>query len=211
MVPYNQGHWQKRIKQYLRESWASEPSYFAMEAKPYLVSNSRILELGAGAGQDGLWFESQGFDVVITDADEVAFNEIRKKSKKATLPIKLDIQNKFPFDDDSFDAVYAQLVLHYFDDATTSFIFSEIKRVLTAGGILACMVNSTDDPEYDPTGETGDNLKNVEGLIKRYFTIETFKPFVGDFEALLFDTKGRTPKDEAKDTHQLIRYIGKNI
>lgn len=172
---------------------------------------SKILELGAGAGQDGLWFESEGFSVVISDADDVAFGDIAKKSKHGTVPIKLDVQNKFPFEDSLFDVVYAQLVLHYFDDEATAGIIAEILRVLKPGGILACMVNSINDPEYDPAKESKDNLNNINGLIKRYFTIETFRPFVLDFEALLFDARGRTPKDEAKDTHQLIRFIGKKI
>lgn len=205
---YNPAHWKKKLPKYLAEEWSNSPSPFVQIAEKYFEPNSKVLELGTGAGQDGLWLESHGFDVILTDADDVAFDEISKRSKVGTKPILVDITKSFPFEEGSFDAVYAQLVLHYFDDEMMHKIISEIKRVLKPGGILACMVNSTSDPEHDENLEDESGLINVDGLIKRYFSVGSFSPFVKDFEPLLFDDQGRTPKDDAVNTSGMIQFIG---
>ncbi len=205
---YNPKHWQKRLPQYLSENWSKLPSPFAKQTVKYLKDGAKVLELGAGAAQDGLWFESSGYDVTISDGDDVAFNEIQARSVTSKRPVLVDITKPLPFEDNSFDAVYAQLVLHYFDDETMHQIIKEIERVLKPGGIFSCMVNSLDDPEYDETLENASGLINVDGLIKRYFTLDSFAPFVSTFRPLLFDNKGRHPKDDAKGNVGMIRFIG---
>lgn len=206
---YNAEYWQKRIPQYLSSDWSHEPSPFARIVKNHLAIGSKILELGTGAGQDGSWFKKQGFEVLLTDGDDAAFEEILARSGGELDLLKVDISQDLPFEDNSFDAVYAQLVLHYFNDETTRAILKEIKRVLKPGGILACMVNSTDDPEYDASAEDGAHLLEVKGLVKRYFTKESFAPFVGDYEPLLFNAEGKTAKDSEANTFGMIQFIGK--
>ena len=206
---YNPSHWKKKLPKYLAEEWSNRPSPFVQMIEKYLQPKARVLELGTGAGQDGLWLESNGFDVTLTDADDVAFKEISNRSAKGSNPKLMDITKSFPFDENSFDGVYAQLVLHYFDDEMMYKIMAEIKRVLKPGGILACMVNSTNDPEFDETLEDSSGLINVDGLIKRYFTVGTFSPFVQGFDSILFDNRGRTPKDDAVQTSGMIQFIGR--
>lgn len=206
---YNPKHWQKRIPNYLSAVWSRSPSPFARLVNGYIKPDSKILELGAGAGQDGLWFETQGHQVTISDGDTVAFDEITSRSINKTIPIKIDLNEPFPLEDGQFDVVYAQLVLHYFDDDTMRKIFNEIKRVLKPNGIIACMVNSINDPEYDSGREDNSGLIDVNGLIKRYFSVETFSPFLEDYESLLFDNNGRTPKDDEVNTSGMVQFIGK--
>lgn len=206
---YNPEHWKKKLPKYLEEAWSKVPSPFVQMASKYFEPHSKVLELGTGAGQDGIWLESQNFDVTLTDGDAVAFDEIIKRSTKGTRPLKMDITKRLPFKDQTFDVVYAQLVLHYFDDKTMNKIMSEIKRVLKPGGILACMVNSTNDPEYDERLEDSSGLINVDGLFKRYFSVESFSPLVQGFDPILFDNRGRTPKDDAVQTSGMIQFIGR--
>jgi ubiquinone/menaquinone biosynthesis C-methylase UbiE len=206
---YNPVHWKKKIPSYIKEEWSSRPSKFVQLFAEKIKPGSKVIELGAGAAQDSLWLERQAFDVVITDGDSVAFDEITRRSINKTKPQIVDVTKPLPFSDGEFDAVYAQLVLHYFNDETMRQIIGEIKRILKPGGLLACMVNSADDPEYDETFEDGEGLINVNGLIKRYFTVETFAPFINDFEMVLFDNKGSHPKDDAKGVNGMIRFIGR--
>ena len=205
---YNRNHWDKRLSTYLSDEWSRYPSPFVQLTAKYLNPGSKILEIGTGAGQDGLWLESQGFDVTLTDGSDMSFHEISKRSAKSTKPKTMDITQPFIFGENSFDTVYAQLVLHYFDDDTMSRIVGEIKRVLRPKGILACMVNSTSDPEYKRELEDASGLIHVDGLVKRYFSVETFLPFVSDFEVLLLDENGRTPKDDAVKTSGMLQFIG---
>lgn len=144
----------------------------------------------------------------MTDADDVAFDQIRHRATNDVNLQLLDLTKRFPFEANTFDVVYAQLVLHYFDDDMMHKIMKEIKRVLKPGGVLACMVNSTKDPEYNEKLEDSEGLINVEGLIKRYFSVDSLKPFVQDFEPIVFDEQGRTPKDDAVNTSGMVQFIG---
>ncbi len=212
---FNQTHWSKKLPSYLAEEWSIRPSPFVQVVATYLKPNSVILELGTGAGQDGLWLASKGHTVTMTDGTTAIFGDIKKRqSQVKSNDIKLtrlDITKSFAFENNSFDCVYAQLVLHYFDDIVMNRIISEISRVLKPKGILACMMNSTKDSEYDPEKADDDGLINVDGLVKRFFSVESFRPFVKRFEPLLFDDQGRTPKDDAKNISGMIRYIGKKL
>ena len=41
------------------------------------------------------------------------------------------------------------------------------------------------------------------------FSKESLEPFVKDFEPLLFDENGRTPKDDAVSNSGMIQFIGR--
>ena len=209
-MSYNPEYWNSKIQKYKQEDWAQRPSPFAKLVLPY-ISGENILELGTGAGQDGLWFATQGKDVVMSDATDNNFGEIKKQAKDSVELVRFDITQTFPFEDKSFDAVYAQLVVHYFNNEITELIFSEMNRVLKKGGVIALMVNSVNDPEYDKSVASDEDIIITKGLSKRYFSIESFKPFVKEFEVLLFDNNGRTPKDDAVNNSGMIQFIGKKV
>lgn len=68
-----------------------------------------------------------------------------------------------PFPDDLFDAVFSNVTLHMFDDATTQSIIMEVKRVLKLSGQFIFHVNSTEDRELRALrkpvlAELGENL-----------------------------------------------------
>ncbi len=206
---YNKDHWKKKIAGYFNEDWSSLPSPFVQLSQPYFKPGGRVLELGTGAGQDGLWLETQGFDVVLSDGDDEVFDQLQAKSHKHTRPVTFDITEKFPFADSSFDVVYAQLVLHYFNDEIMYKIMNEIKRVLADDGVLACMVNTVEDPEYKETPNDGSGIIETKGLTKRFFNKASLAQFVEEFNQLLFNEEGRTPKDDAVSNSGMVQFIGR--
>lgn len=123
----------------------------------------------------------------------------------------VDIRQPLPFQENSFDVVYAHLSLHYFDQSTTERIFDDIKRIPKPNGVLAYFTNSTSDPEYDTGKKLEEGYYDVEGEPKRYFNVETARRFAKDFSPLLLDNNGETYKDSAKGVHNLIRFIGRKI
>ncbi len=205
-------NWSNIHSRYKKEDWIDKPSLFAQTAIAYFPETGKILELGAGQGQDARFFAGQGYDVISTDSSDsaLALNKAKlPQGLKGKITIQnLDISKGFPFPDESFDIVYAHLSLHYFDHDTTIKIFHEIERVLRKGGILAFLVNSTNDPEYQEGEKIEKDFFRVEGMTKRYFTVETAKTFAAHFETLLLDNKGETYKDSAKGIYNLIRFIG---
>ncbi|MFH0856842.1 MAG: class I SAM-dependent methyltransferase, partial [bacterium] len=173
-------YWKEKHLKYKNEDWILRPTLFARDAVKYFrlgpllrdsdgapTSKGKILELGAGQGQDTRFFAEQGYEVVSTDLCEeglkISKERTDKKLKKKIKFQVLNIEDDFPFAAETFDAVYAHLSLHYFDKDTTTKIFHEISRVLKKGGTFSFLVNSLNDPEYKDI---------INGKDKNYTKIE---------------------------------------
>lgn len=211
----NKEFWDKKLKKYSVEDWANKPSIFAEWAIQYFSKNGKILELGAGIGQDSIFFAKNGYEVVATDFSETGLESIKNKISNALqekiFASRFDLTEKFPFEEKMFDIVYAHLSLHLFDKNTTEQIFLEIHRVLKAGGVFAILVNSVNDPEYNIEKEIESGLIDNNGFLKRFFSKESLKYFIGNFEIIVLDDKGETYKDNEKGVYNLIRFIGRKI
>lgn len=205
--------WQEIHNDYKASDWINKPSLFAETAISYFPSVGKVLDLGAGQGQDSRFFAEHGYDVVSTDLEDTALEQSRAKltdelQQKVTVQ-KVDLREALPYSDASFDVVYAHLSLHYFDHETTAKLFEDIKRVLKPGGVLAFFTNSTDDPEYNTGTKIEEDYFMVDQTAKRYFSVKTARAFAYEFDVILLDNQGETYKDRAKGVHNLIRFIGK--
>lgn len=206
-------YWNQQHHHYALTDWIAKPSIFAHFAFDYFPRKSSILDLGAGQGQDSRFFAQRGHSVTMLDISNEALELARKKLSKGVQErvtiVQHDMTQPLPSPDASFDVVFSHMSLHYFDEKTTAQIFSDIHRVLTPQGIVAILVNSTEDPQYK-TGELiSPDYYKIGSVNKRFFTTETLEKFVGRFETLVLDNKGESYKDQAADTHNLIRYIGR--
>ena len=198
-------HWVKLHDNYTGRDWAHKPSLFAQTVTEYLPKSRTLLELGAGLGQDSVYFAEQGYTVTATDLTVDRLNELSSTSIKV---LGVDLRNLLPFEDSSFAIVYAHLSLHYFDDVITKQIFQEIYRILEPSGILAFFTNSVNDSENGMGTEIERNYYEIDGTAKRYFDVESAKRYAAGFEPMLADNNGETYKDTDKGVHNLIRFIG---
>jgi SAM-dependent methyltransferase len=121
---------------------------------------------------------------------------------------ELDLRKPFRYEDGTFDIVYSHLALHYFSAEETVRAFDEIYRVLKPGGVLAFLVNSVNDPEYNTGIKLEDDYFETEGTQKRYFSKKTARQFAKKFEIILCDEEGESYKDAAKGVHGLVRFVG---
>lgn len=206
--------WEKLHKYYSSQDWVDKPNVFAEEVLPYFPKEGRVLCLGDGQGADGRFFATKGYGVVSTDISEEALKIAKEKAARNDLlnisVEKVDHRDTLPYGDASFDVVYAHLSLHYFSQEVTKKIFREIKRVLKPGGIVAIFTNSVNDPEFNTGNRLEQELFEVDGRMKRFFSIYSMDHFAKDFQVLLLDDKGKTYKDEAKGVKNLIRFVGRN-
>jgi|GEM_PF-231030 len=204
--------WANLHQYYQGQDWINKPSLFAQTVLSYFPQSGRVLELGAGQGQDSRFFAGHGYDIVSTDLDQSALELSRSKmdqklAKKITLQ-QLDLRQELPFASSSFDIVYAHLSLHYFPADLTARILFDVQRVLKPGGILAFLVNATSDPEYGTGRQLEPDYFEIEQVSKRYFSTASLRSFTKYFDILLLDNHGETYKDNAKGVHNLIRFIG---
>jgi ubiquinone/menaquinone biosynthesis C-methylase UbiE len=202
-----QEYWKNKHVKYALEDWINKPSIFAQYAIKYFPVGASILELGGGQGQDSKYFSDEGFEVVCTDFSDSALQIAKQKYPDLNYKIH-DLHNNFPFPDNSFDVVYSNMALHYFDLPTTEKLFREINRVLKKGGILACLLNTMEDPEVKESKEIEPGLyETPSGLVKRFFDLDFLLQFTDSyFETIIADNKGETYKDKIKT---LIRFVGK--
>jgi len=197
--------WAKLHKLYSDKEWISKPSLFAETVKEYIPTSGKLLDLGAGLGQDSAYFTELGYEVTSTDLD---IGHLCKLAGDKFHIEEVDLRQPLPYSNESFDVVYAHLSLHYFDKQTTERIFEEIYRVLKLGGVFAFFTNSTDDPEFNTGKKLEENYLEIEGVAKRYLDVEAATNFAKKFKPRLVDNDGETYKDSAKGIHNLIRFIG---
>lgn len=205
----NDQRWITKHSDYSKQDWITKPSIFAEQVIEYFPKNGCILELGAGHGQDGIYFASHGFKVVSTDLETTSLNKNIVDTKYNISAQTLDLRQPFYLSDESFDIVYAHLALHYFDQETTERIFADTYRVLKPDGILAFLVNSVGDPEYKTGKRIEKDFFEIDGVQKRFFNVENAKTYAHQFKMLVADNHGETYKDSAKGVHNLIRFVGR--
>jgi SAM-dependent methyltransferase len=205
--------WSDLHKHYKTQDWIDKPSLFATQAIDSFPAKGKILELGCGLGQDSQFFAKYGYEVVATDIEQTLLDIDQRKEPpdvRERVELKqMDLRKKFPFEDESFDIVYAHLSLHYFHKSATREIFQEIERVLKSHGVLALLVNSTSDPEYNTGTQIEQDYFFIDNAMKRYFSVESIEEYIQNFNAEILDNQGETYKDAKKGVHHLIRFVGK--
>lgn len=204
--------WSDLHKDYKARDWSRKPSIFAETASTYFPKTSKVLDLGAGIGQDSRYFAEQGHEIVCTDLEEASLKESLADApddiQQRITVRQVDLREELPFENESFDVVYAHLSLHYFDHETTERLQGEVQRVLKPGGVFAFFVNSVHDPEYKTGTQIEADYFLIDKTAKRYFSVDTARSFARYFDTNLLDDKGETYKDSAKGVHNLIRFIG---
>jgi SAM-dependent methyltransferase len=151
---------------------ATEVSAFAREVAAVLPAGRELLELGCGPGVDSAFFAGEGHRVTATDISSVAIERdcVRFQDQPNLIFAVVDMREPLPFDDGRFDAVYARLSLHYFPDAGTRAVFREIRRVLKAGGLLAFMCKSTEDPLYGRGEQLEPDMFRLNDRARHFFS-----------------------------------------
>jgi ubiquinone/menaquinone biosynthesis C-methylase UbiE len=183
--------------------WRDEPRNFAMNVVSDLSPPAKILELGCGVGSDARFFASKGLDVTATDFSEVVISQNKQRGESNMLRFEvLDISDPFPYKNESFNAVYAYLSLHYFSDLKTREIFNEIARVLKRGGKLYFSCKSVHDSKYGQGEEIEPNVFSRNGHIRHFFTKEYAKEILSDsFKTITLD------ETKAKYINDVSRFI----
>lgn len=206
-------YWGGAHEKYASADWINKPTMFAESVLKFLPAEGRVLDAGCGQGQDSRFFASKGYDVVGIDfAKEGIQKAIEKITPELAAHLRFqeaDLTESLPFGDSEFDMVHSHLAAHYFSADQTNHLFKEFARVLKERGILTLLLNSIYDSEYGNGERVEDDYFLIDGIKKRYFSAESLKPFVSDFETILLDEEGVTYKDRAAGNSKLVRFVGR--
>lgn len=173
MIPDQKKLWDKKHAAGEHESFRGSPSSLAKIVEPKLVRNSKLLDLGCGTGRDAVFFARKGHDVIATDISDVVIKQDQQHFSGENVEfVVLDMQKPLPYADSSFDVVFANLSLHYYDHKTTTKIFCEIFRVLKPDGILTFSCKSVNDFHYGNGEEIEkDVFVSEKGHVRHLFSI----------------------------------------
>lgn len=119
-----------------------------------LAAGSRLLEIGAGTGQDSAYFSADGFAVVAADLSAAMVEHCRAKGIEAHVMDFLHLD----FPADSFDAVFALNCLLHVPNRDLPAVLASVRTVLRPGGLFFVGVHGgqvsaegpIDDDEHDP-------------------------------------------------------------
>lgn len=104
----------------------------AFEARLRAEGRRSLLELGAGTGQDSLFFIEQGYAVVAIDLSPEMVRRSREKGVDARVADFLDPG----VPEESFDAAYAVNSLLHVPDADLPAVLARVRGVLRPGGLF---------------------------------------------------------------------------
>ena len=121
----NDEYWKEHINKKLEiDMWIDD-------YKNYFENSGKCLELGCGVGQYSKRLMEYGYEVTSTDISEIAIEKVKEFNNDTKI---VDMSEKLPFEDESFDLVISHTFL------TAAFCFEqaimEMKRVAKVGSLI---------------------------------------------------------------------------
>ena len=209
---WNEEYWKKNLKQnegkkldFLSDLWISQYDDIIENIK-----KGKALDLGCGLGQYTQYLLDKGFDVISGDISIEALKKLKENIPNANI-LQMDISESLNFEDNTFELVFANLSIHYFDKETTSNLLKEIKRVIKNDGYFIGTVNSTKCYEFikDNSIKISDNYYFSMGRNVRLWDKEQFNYFFKDFNKIMLEEVCIKRWNRRKDMWQFIYQISK--
>lgn len=108
------------------------------------VGTGTVLDVGSGPGRDGLLLQEKELRVVCVDASEAM---VKISTERGLETVQADFL-KLPFDDNTFDGVWAYTSLLHVRKSEINTAFSEIRRVLKVNGVIGLGLIEGDGESY---------------------------------------------------------------
>ena len=194
IVPDQRPVWDAKHRAGDHEKLRNIPSPLAKLVEPHLLRNSHILELGCGVGRDTIYFAEHGHQILATDGSEVVIDQDQQYVRSGIKFDVLDMREAFPYEAEYFDAVYANLSLHYYSDEMTRKIVKEIVRVLKSSGVFAFACKSYDSLHNEGVEIEKDVYSSPSGATIHLFSIDYV-------ESLLKDVLAKEYLDEVEEEY----------
>lgn len=160
---------------------SSKQSTFSENVTKIITSESKILELGCGNGEDAVAFANHHHNVTAVDFSQTVIENNKKLF--TNIPnihwVVGDISN-LQLKKNSFDVIYSHLALHYFTDEVTRKIISDCAQLLKKGGKLCFVCKSVNDPLYGKGTFIENDMYELDGHVRHFFSEEYCKSILRD-------------------------------
>lgn len=114
--------------------------WLASALKQFLTLGNRpgkVLDAGCGSGEFEGFIKGLGFDVVGIDTSQAAIEQAKRLYPETNFH-RVSLEDRLPFSDGEFDAIWSTEVLEHLFNVHAS--LSELNRVLDQGGVLILTV-----------------------------------------------------------------------
>lgn len=138
---------------------------------PHLRRSDRVLDIGCGPGTITLSLAKyvERGSVVGVDYSDTVIEEARKRlqedAESSNVSFHAASVYELPYEDDTFDVVYAHQMLLHLDDAPKA--LREMRRVCGVGGLVACREGDWATTMLYPTNPVLERWKTVAGQVFR--------------------------------------------
>lgn len=150
---------------------------------PHGMPSIRLLDLGAGQGQDAAAFAQAGLDVVALDLEIPARGGPLFTESVAW--VVGDAREPLPFEDGSFDYVYSHYVLSSnFQSWQIEVCLQEVARILRPDGTFWMAVRSTDDPTYRKSRQSGTGYFPLGDTGLHFFSLKSTRKYLQSFDII---------------------------
>lgn len=161
--------------------WKMREITKALHHMPQETDNCKLLDLGAGSGLYGAYFQDQGIDVTCIDLSSSMIDLCKEKGLNAKI---MDFYN-LDFNSSTFDVVWSLNTLLHVPKKSIHKVFEGITKVLKPNGLFYLGLYGGANSEgiweedfYEPkrffSFYEDDALKE---LVERHFTVENFETF----------------------------------
>lgn len=134
---------------------------------------STLLELGCGQGRDSLFFTNFVSNVTSVDISENAINFVKKiKNERNLTNLDLfvhDIKEPLDFLDKSFDMVYSNLALQFFDINQLNEIFSNISKIMSNDSFFMFSTKKPGDKYFNFGEKISENSFEYKDITRHFF------------------------------------------
>jgi SAM-dependent methyltransferase len=152
-----------------------------------LAPGARLLEVGAGPGQDSAYFQREGLAVVAADLSPVMVEHCRAKGLEAHVMDFLHLD----FPAGSFDAVFALNCLLHVPNHDLPTVLASIRAVLRPDGLFFVGVYGGEEDREGP-------LDGDQHVPPRFFSWRTDERLLGFAAAARFDVVDFHPVDTGR-------------
>lgn len=178
------------------------PTKLAKLAQTQIKENKiySILELGCGQGRDSIFFSQFGHNVNAFDISPIAIEFINKTKDLLGItnltPSVFDIEKPLEFNEDSFDLIYSNLALQFFELEKLNQIFNNVAKVLKKKSPFIFSTKKIGDKYYNFGTKVNENAFEYKGIIRYFYDAEQLKDLLSEkFDILQFDAAEHTNLD----------------